>query len=238
MRARQPEGAPARHHRGIQYTRPVPGAFSSAAASDRYSSQPCRKSRRSGSGDTARVAVALFDLPQAVILPGQHMVRVGFQRALVPDLREPVVAELAIGIADQIGDVGMVVMAERLELPDGRGIIVAVVDRRIGRAVAAGKPGSSTLDCLLGFFLGFWVVRPAGAGLVSGGGGAADGGSPPRRRRPAPVRAEDAANGAARNIVSITSLIADRVMRASSVSVWTIPPAANVNTGLPILTFP
>src|SRR5260370_30602288 len=48
------------------------------------------------------VAVALFDLPQAVILPRQHMVRIGFPRALVPDLAELVVAELAIGIADQI----------------------------------------------------------------------------------------------------------------------------------------
>src|ERR1700738_105642 len=46
------------------------------------------------------IAVALFDLPQAVILPGQDMVRLCFQGAFVPDLRELVVAELAIGIAD------------------------------------------------------------------------------------------------------------------------------------------
>src|SRR6185369_8828176 len=49
-------------------------------------------------GDPAQMvlrllAIALFDLPQAVILPGQHMVRVGLQRAFVPDLRELVVAE-------------------------------------------------------------------------------------------------------------------------------------------------
>ena len=69
------------------------------------------------------------------------MVRVGFQRALVPDLREPVVAELAIGVADQVGDVGVVVVAERLELLDRGGIIVAVVDRRIGRAIALAKGG-------------------------------------------------------------------------------------------------
>ena len=35
------------------------------------------------------VAVALFDLPQTVILPGLDVVRVGLQRALVPDLRRP-----------------------------------------------------------------------------------------------------------------------------------------------------
>ncbi|BAL08458.1 hypothetical protein BJA01nite_82790 [Bradyrhizobium japonicum] len=48
------------------------------------------------------IAVALLNLPQAVILPRQYMVRIGFQRALVPDVREVGVAELAIGIADQI----------------------------------------------------------------------------------------------------------------------------------------
>src|SRR5882724_11734151 len=45
-------------------------------------------------------AVALFDLPQAVILPGLDVVRIGLERALVPDLRHLVVAELAIGVAD------------------------------------------------------------------------------------------------------------------------------------------
>lgn len=64
------------------------------------------------------IAVALLDLPEAVILPGQHVVRVGFQRALVPDLRELVVAGLAIGIADQVGDAGEVVVAERFQLLD------------------------------------------------------------------------------------------------------------------------
>src|SRR5262249_24050505 len=39
------------------------------------------------------LAVALFELPQAVILPGPYMVRIGLQRALVPDLRQFVVAE-------------------------------------------------------------------------------------------------------------------------------------------------
>jgi hypothetical protein len=41
-------------------------------------------------------AVALLDLPQTVILPGQHMIRICFQGALVPDLRKLVVAEFAI----------------------------------------------------------------------------------------------------------------------------------------------
>jgi hypothetical protein len=59
------------------------------------------------------IAVALFDLPKTVVLPGQHMVRICFQGALVPDLRELVVAELAVGIADQIGYVRMIVMTER-----------------------------------------------------------------------------------------------------------------------------
>src|SRR5262245_23511320 len=52
------------------------------------------------------IAVALFDLPQAVILPGLDVVRIGLERALIPDLRDLVVAELAIGIADQVGNGG------------------------------------------------------------------------------------------------------------------------------------
>src|SRR6266481_7373350 len=82
------------------------------------------------------VAVALLDLPKAVILPGPHMARVGLQRALVPYLAELVVAELAVGIADQIGDVGAVVMAQRLQLFDRHGVIAAVIDRSVGRAIA------------------------------------------------------------------------------------------------------
>ncbi|KIT81867.1 hypothetical protein QT20_00120, partial [Staphylococcus aureus] len=65
-----------------------------------------------------------------------HMGRVSLQRALVPDLRDLVVAELAIGVADQIGDVGTVVLAERLELLDRGGIVVLVVDRGVGGVIA------------------------------------------------------------------------------------------------------
>jgi len=85
------------------------------------------------------IAVTLFDLPQTIILPGQHVVRVGFQRALVPDLRELLIAEFAIGVTDQIGNVGEFIVAERPQLPDRGGIIVAVVDRRIGCAVSRAK---------------------------------------------------------------------------------------------------
>jgi len=106
------------------------------------------------------VAVALLDLPEAVILPGQHVVRVGFQRALVPDLRELVVAELAIGIADQVGDAGEVVVAERFQLLDGAGIVVAIVDRRIGRAVPLSKGGVVEQGGLLVGLLFALVGRP------------------------------------------------------------------------------
>lgn len=40
-------------------------------------------------------AVALFDLPQAVILPGADVVRIRLQCALIPDAGKLVVAELA-----------------------------------------------------------------------------------------------------------------------------------------------
>ena len=60
------------------------------------------------------IAVALLNLTQAVILPRQYMVRIDFQAALVPDLREFVVAGLAIGIADQIAHVRVIVVAKCL----------------------------------------------------------------------------------------------------------------------------
>jgi hypothetical protein len=60
------------------------------------------------------IAVALLNVPQAVMLRRQYMVRIWFQRALVPDLRELVVAELAIEIADQIDLVRLVVVAKCL----------------------------------------------------------------------------------------------------------------------------
>src|SRR5205823_5790260 len=82
------------------------------------------------------LAVALLDLPQAIILPGLDVVRIGFQRALVPDLRELVVAELAIGVTDQIGDGGAVIVTERLQLRDRRRVVVVVIDRCIGGAIA------------------------------------------------------------------------------------------------------
>src|SRR5436309_10012242 len=78
------------------------------------------------------VAVALFDLPQPVILPGLDVVGIGLQRALVPDLRDLVVAELAIGIADQVGDRGGVIAAKRLQLFDSGSIVVPIVDRGVG----------------------------------------------------------------------------------------------------------
>src|SRR5690349_6031890 len=59
--------------------------------------------------------VALLDLPHAVILPGADMLRVDAERALVPELREFVVAELARRIAEIVRDVGRIVGVERLE---------------------------------------------------------------------------------------------------------------------------
>src|SRR3982074_260426 len=99
------------------------------------------------------IAVALFDLPQSVILPGPHMIRVGLQRALIPDLRDLVVAELAVGVADQIGNISAVLMAERLQLIDGGGIVAPFINRRIGRAVAIEEGRILDAGILLAGFL-------------------------------------------------------------------------------------
>src|SRR5450631_4427937 len=96
------------------------------------------------------------------------MVRIRLQRALVPDLRKLIVAELAVGIADQVGHVRLIVLAQRLELVDRGGIIVALVDRVIGCAVASCEGGIIETG-LLGALLA----------LVGGGGLGA------RRRRSA-----------------------------------------------------
>lgn len=56
------------------------------------------------------VAVALLNLPEAAILTRQY----GFQPELVPALRELGIAELAMGIADQIAHVRVIVVAKRL----------------------------------------------------------------------------------------------------------------------------
>src|SRR5436190_7342706 len=82
------------------------------------------------------IAVALLDLPQPVILPGLDVGGIGLQRALVPDLRDLVVAELAVGVADQVGDRGVVVAVQRLQLLDGGRVFAALIDRVIGRTIA------------------------------------------------------------------------------------------------------
>src|ERR1700722_3114761 len=98
------------------------------------------------------LAVALLDLPQTVIIPGQHMVRIRFQCPFVPDLRELVVAKLTIGVADQVGDVRVIVVAERLKLLDRGSIIVAIIDRRVGRAIPLSKGGIVDAGVLTGLF--------------------------------------------------------------------------------------
>src|SRR3984885_13332919 len=98
------------------------------------------------------LAVTPLDLPQTVIIPGQHMVRIRFQCPLVPDLRELVVAELTIGVADQVGHVRVIVVAERLKLLDRGGIVVAIIDRRIGRSIPLSKSGIVDAGVLTGLF--------------------------------------------------------------------------------------
>src|SRR6516162_3135066 len=113
-----------------------------------------------------RLITVALNLPQTVILPGQHMVRICFQGALVPDLRKLVVAELAIGISDQIRHIRVIVVAERLQLHNRRGIVSAVVDRRISCAVPMSE-GGVVEKGLLGF-LGLGGVSGLGARTASG----------------------------------------------------------------------
>ena len=103
------------------------------------------------------------------------MVRIGLQRAFIPDLRDLVVTEFAIGVADQIGDIGIVVMTERPELFDRRGVVVAIVDGVVGRTIALNEGGIAE-ERLLGPLLGRMsrraaVGRPRPAPVLRGRGG-------------------------------------------------------------------
>src|SRR5258706_7942794 len=82
---------------------------------------------------------ALFDLPQTVILPGLDVVRVGLQRAFIPDLRDLVVAELAIGERNNTRLSSTHCTTSYVVFLFHGDIVVAVVDRGIGRAITPGE---------------------------------------------------------------------------------------------------
>src|ERR1700760_1935008 len=117
------------------------------------------------------VAVALFELPQAIVLPGLDVVGVGLQRALVPDLRKPVVAELAIGIADQVGDAGAIVMTKRFQLIDRSRVVVLVVDRGVGGAIAGQEFRAVDARTLVVLLLALGGRRRIVITCSAGGGG-------------------------------------------------------------------
>src|SRR5260370_30234111 len=62
-----------------------------------------------------RIAVALFDLPQPVILPGPHMVRSEDHPSELPSHLNLVCGLLPVRKTDQIGDRGAVVVTERFQ---------------------------------------------------------------------------------------------------------------------------
>src|SRR5262249_18222950 len=73
--------------------------------------------------------VALLGMPHAVIRPGTDVVGIGGQRLLVPVLPILVAAELAAGIADEVGDLGIVVVADRPHGGDAV-LVMAAHDQR------------------------------------------------------------------------------------------------------------
>src|SRR5689334_17202522 len=83
-------------------------------------------------------AVALLHLPHAVIGPGAHVVGIGGERLLVPDFRVFILAELAVGVADVIGDIGMLVVADGVHGGDAA-LIVADENHFARGAIVAQK---------------------------------------------------------------------------------------------------
>ena len=56
--------------------------------------------------------VSLLEVPKPVIFPCPYVVRIRLECLVVPDFREVIVAKLAIGVADVVCDVRVVIMAE------------------------------------------------------------------------------------------------------------------------------
>src|SRR5262245_405284 len=147
--------------------------------------------------------VALLGMPHAVIGPGAGVLGIGGERAFVPNLGVVVAAELAARIADQVGDVRVVVVAKRLQRGDTRHVIVLLVDDGMRGLVAVDELLLRLLLLLLGGLLlagflgrlvsvgrglraGRWRVavnraRPIGACYGEREGGAGDQGGQTKR---------------------------------------------------------
>src|SRR6516165_5276864 len=80
--------------------------------------------------------VTLLHLPHAVIGPCTDMVGIRGQGLFVPDLRIVVIAKLAVGVAYVVGDVGMLVMPQRMHGRDATGVIAVENHGSSGAVVA------------------------------------------------------------------------------------------------------
>src|SRR5579864_9441937 len=98
--------------------------------------------------------VALLGLPHAVIGPGQRVVRIGGERLVVPIFGVVVAAELAAGVADQRGDIDVVIIAHGAQRRDAAYIVALVVDQRVGLVPVVeeflGRAGLLLLGLVLG----------------------------------------------------------------------------------------
>src|SRR5262245_5724901 len=80
--------------------------------------------------------IALLHVPHAVVGPGANMVWIGLEGSLIPDLGLVVVAHLAVCVADIIGDIGVIITAERMH-GGNAGLVLAVKNELAGCPVVA-----------------------------------------------------------------------------------------------------
>src|SRR5580693_2954716 len=117
--------------------------------------------------------VALLGLPHAVIGPGQRVVGIGGERLVVPIFGVIVAAELAAGVADQGGDIDVVVIAHGAQHRDAADIVALVVDQRISLVPVIEEAALWLLGLLLGRGAGRLRVlrrrRRRAVGLDGGG---------------------------------------------------------------------
>src|SRR6476659_11392212 len=69
--------------------------------------------------------VPLLSLPHAVVGPRAHVIGVGGERLLVPELRIVVVAQLAMRVSDVVRELGMLVVAECVHRGDAVLVVAA-----------------------------------------------------------------------------------------------------------------
>src|SRR5215469_11220502 len=106
-------------------------------------------------------------MPHAVIGPGQSMLRIGSECLLVPVFGVVIAAELAAGIAEEGGDISIVVITYGPQRGDAALVVFLVINHRISRKIAVEEffGRAALVGLLLGVGLAGRLIAAALAAL-------------------------------------------------------------------------